>query len=151
MRKFITNVATLAVAMFIAILLIIFILTLYQSQRVGECAPTYQDQPLIRFGTNAQTGNLVLCEYDVLTTEPLDGLERHPTLGHVPVMAVSLTRRPDEVNLLDVNGIAGFLYLPTLRVEDATRIVGAARPPADFTFPSRLQPGPHPLPAAQGW
>jgi hypothetical protein len=95
--------------------------------------------------------DLVLCEYDVLTTEPLAGLEQHPTLGRVPVVAVSRTRRPDEVNLLDVNGIAGFLYLPTLRSEDAARIVGAARPPADFTFPSLLQPGARPLPAAQVW
>ncbi|HEU4630538.1 MAG TPA: hypothetical protein VFS08_12385 [Gemmatimonadaceae bacterium] len=95
--------------------------------------------------------DLVLCEYDVLTTEPLAGLEQHPVLGRVPVMAVSLARRPEEVNLLDVNGIAGFLYLPTLRTEDAARIVGAARPPAAFTLASPLQPGARPLPAPNPW
>lgn len=68
----------------------------------------------------------VVCEYDLLATIPLDCWERDPLLSQLPVIAVSLTRRPEEVNLLDVNGIAGFLYLPTLERERALQMLSAA-------------------------
>lgn len=68
----------------------------------------------------------VICDYDLLATIPLDGWERDPLLSRLPVIAVSLTRRPDEVHVLDVNGIAGFLYLPTLEREQALQVLGAA-------------------------
>jgi DNA-binding NarL/FixJ family response regulator len=68
----------------------------------------------------------VVCDYDLLATIPLDGWERDPLLSRLPVVAVSLTRRPDEVHVLDVNGIAGFLYLPTLDRAQASRVLGAA-------------------------
>lgn len=68
---------------------------------------------------------LVICDYDLLATIPLDAWERHATLSRLPVVAVSMTRRPDEMHPLDVNGIAGFVYLPALRPESAQRIFGA--------------------------
>jgi DNA-binding NarL/FixJ family response regulator len=68
----------------------------------------------------------VICDYDLLATIPLDGWERDPLLSRLPVIAVSLTRRPEEVHLLDVNGIAGFLYLPTLEHDQALRVLSAA-------------------------
>ena len=68
----------------------------------------------------------VVCDYDLLATIPLDGWERDPLLSRLPVIAVSLTRRPEEVHLLDVNGIAGFLYLPTLEPEQALQMLSAA-------------------------
>ncbi len=80
--------------------------------------------------------DLVLCEYDLLATQSLAALEQHPTLARVPMVAVSLTRRPNEVHLLDVNGIAGFLYLPTLQPADAARVLGVARLPAGYSLPS---------------
>ncbi len=95
--------------------------------------------------------DLVLCEYDLLATQSLAALEQHPTLARVPMVAVSLTRRPNEVHLLDVNGIAGFLYLPTLHAGDAARVLGVARPPADFTLPSPFGTGPRPATTSNGW
>lgn len=80
--------------------------------------------------------DIVLCDYDLLATESLDAWEHDPLLSRIPIVAVSLTRRPEEAHLRDVNGIAGFLYLPTLRMEDARRVLGVARPPADYTLPS---------------
>jgi DNA-binding NarL/FixJ family response regulator len=68
----------------------------------------------------------VVCDYDLLATIPLDGWERDPLLSRLPVIAVSLTRRPAEVHLLDVNGIAGFLYLPALEREHLLQMLGAA-------------------------
>lgn len=80
--------------------------------------------------------SLVLCDYDLLTTRPLAAWERHPVLGRVPTIAVSLTRRTQEMSLLDVNGIAGCLYLPTLHRDDARRVLGAAAAPPSYSLAS---------------
>ena len=86
----------------------------------------------------AERPDIVFCEYDLLATMPLEPWERDPFLSHVPVIAVSLTRRSDEMHLLDINNIAGFFYLPGLTDEDARRLLHAVRPTAGFTLPSLL-------------
>ena len=85
----------------------------------------------------------VVCDYDLLATISLEIWERDPLLSRLPVIAVSLTRRPEEVHLMDVNGIAGFLYLPTLEREQALQMLSAAASwrrsgvaaPASLPFP----------------
>ncbi|HEY0971209.1 MAG TPA: hypothetical protein VGE02_09600 [Gemmatimonadales bacterium] len=83
-----------------------------------------------------QPPDLMLCEFDLLTKGAIASWERDPVLGSIPVIAVSLTSRPDEVPLLDVHGVAGFLYLPTLRPEDARRVLRTSGPPPGFALPS---------------
>jgi hypothetical protein len=70
--------------------------------------------------------DVVIAEYELLAMLSLDAWERDELLSRTAVIAVSLTRRPQEAHLLDVNGIAGFLYLPLLDAETAGKIVGAA-------------------------
>ena len=70
----------------------------------------------------------VVCDYDLLATVSLTSWERDPLLSRVPIVAVSLTRRPEEVHLLDVNNVAGFVYLPTLEREDGVRLLAALDP-----------------------
>ena len=76
----------------------------------------------------ARTGkpHVIVCDCDLLATHALHAWESDELLSHTPVIAVSLTRRPTEVHLLDVNGIAGFLYLPTLKPDVANRILKSA-------------------------
>jgi hypothetical protein len=45
----------------------------------------------------------------------------------VPIIAVSLTRHPGDAHLADVNGIAGFLYLPTLEPRKRSACSSAVR------------------------
>ena len=72
--------------------------------------------------------DVVVCEYDLLATLPISAWERDETLSCLPILAVSLTRRPGEVNLLDVNGVSGFLYLPVLTDEKVHQVLyGATR------------------------
>lgn len=85
-----------------------------------------------------QRPDIVFCEYDLLATMPLESWERDPFLSRTPVIAISLTRRSDEMHLLDVNNIAGFFYLPALTDEDARRLLHAVRPSAGYTLPSTL-------------
>jgi hypothetical protein len=80
--------------------------------------------------------DVVLCDYDLLVAAPLEMWERDPVLSEIPIVAVSLTRRPEEAHVVDVNGIAGFLYLPTLSDTDAACMLRAftgtgVRPPAE--------------------
>ena len=70
--------------------------------------------------------DVVLCDYDLLATAPLERWERDSGLMTIPILAVSLTRRPDEVEPGEASSIAGFLYLPTLSQADASRLVRCA-------------------------
>ena len=96
----------------------------------------------------AHEPDAIICDYDLLATMSLGDWEQDPTLSHVPVIAVSLTRHPGEAHLLDINGIAGFLYLPTLDREDARRLLAAIRPTRTRIDPPDL-PWPGTTPVAQ--
>jgi DNA-binding NarL/FixJ family response regulator len=80
--------------------------------------------------------DVVICDYDVLASIPLRQWEHDALLSRVPVIAVSLTRHAEELQLLDVNGIAGFLYLPTLEPAPALRILHAAAGRPKYTLGS---------------
>lgn len=75
----------------------------------------------------AHEPDVIICDYDLLATMPLDEWENDSALKGLPVLAVSLTRHPGEAHLMDVNGIAGFLYLPTLEPADAQRLLAGLR------------------------
>jgi DNA-binding NarL/FixJ family response regulator len=77
--------------------------------------------------------DVVICDYDLLATIPLEKWEHDGLLSRTPVIAVSLTRHAEELHLLDINGIAGFLYLPTLQREPALRILRAAAARPKYT------------------
>jgi DNA-binding NarL/FixJ family response regulator len=70
--------------------------------------------------------DVVIAEYELLVMLSLEAWETDELLSRTAVIAVSLTRRPPESQLLDVNGIAGFLYLPLLTAEAARKIIAAA-------------------------
>jgi DNA-binding NarL/FixJ family response regulator len=78
--------------------------------------------------------DVVICDYDLLATIPLENWEASDLLSQTPVIAVSLTRQAQELHLLDVNGIAGFLYLPTLEAAPAMKILHAAAARPKFTL-----------------
>src|SRR2546423_4818993 len=79
--------------------------------------------------------DVVICDYDLLATIPLEKWERDELLSKTPVIAVSLTRHSHELHLLDINGIAGFLYLPTLETGPALKILHAAAARSKFALP----------------
>lgn len=72
------------------------------------------------------SADIIICEYDLLATLSLECWEKDELLSRTAVIAVSLTRRPAETHLLDVNGIAGFLYLPILDRQKALRMLNSA-------------------------
>ena len=88
-------------------------------------------------GVGDVSPDVVICDYDLLATISLDKWENDRLLSRTPVIAVSLTRHAEELHLLDVNGIAGFLYLPTLEEAPALKILHAAAARSKYTLGSR--------------
>ena len=78
--------------------------------------------------------DVIICDYDLLATIPLERWEHDGLLSKIPVIAVSLTRHAEELHLFDVNGIAGFLYLPTLKQAPALKILHAAAARPRYTL-----------------
>lgn len=76
--------------------------------------------------TRSCAPDVVVCEYELLTSQPLDDWESDEVLRYAPIVAVSLTRNSSELAPLDCNGIAGFLYLPLLGASDACKLLRAA-------------------------
>ncbi len=83
--------------------------------------------------------DVVICDYDLLASIPLEMWEHDGLLSQVPVIAVSLTRNVEELHLFDVNGIAGFLYLPTLERASALKILHAAASRSRYSLSSRAR------------
>ena len=97
-------------------------------------------------GARSVGPDLVICDYDLLATIPIDRWERDTPFAGVPVMAVSLTRRPEEMHILDINGIGGFMYLPTLDRPAAVRQLEMARRASEYS-PTRERSRPTTAPA----
>jgi hypothetical protein len=79
----------------------------------------------------------VVCECDLITPALLDSWAADPALAQVPVLAVSLTRRPEETAPADLSGLAAVIYLPSIEREQAVALLaglhrprGVAAPPA---------------------
>jgi len=70
--------------------------------------------------------DVIICEYELLATLSLEAWEKDDLLSTRPVIAVSLSRRPNEARVLDISGIGGFLYLPLLERDAAMRVISAA-------------------------
>jgi hypothetical protein len=86
--------------------------------------------------------DVVIGDYDLLATASLADWERTPACAELPLIAVSLTRHPGEAHLMDVNGIAGFLYLPTLEPADAHQLLSAVRRKRGGINPPNVLPWP---------
>jgi DNA-binding NarL/FixJ family response regulator len=83
--------------------------------------------------------DVVICDYDLLASIPLETWEHDGLLSKIPVIAVSLTRNAEDLQLLDANGIAGFLYLPTLEQASALRILRAAASRSRYNLTPRTR------------
>lgn len=73
--------------------------------------------------------HLVVADGDLLNPSVLEAWSRDAALHEVPVLAVSLTRRPEEYTSAELSGIAGVIYLPKLKACEAMALLqGACRP-----------------------
>jgi DNA-binding NarL/FixJ family response regulator len=71
--------------------------------------------------------DIVICDYDLLTTTELESWRADASTSPVPIVAVSMTKRPSEVRLAAATGVVGFLYLPTVSPVAAQQLLTSLR------------------------
>ncbi len=79
--------------------------------------------------------HVVIVDSDLLSPSVLDAWSRDVALHEVPVLAVSLTHRPGECASVDLSGLAGVIYLPSLQPADAISLLRGARRPRGVDIP----------------
>jgi len=89
--------------------------------------------------------NVMVCDSDLLTPALLDAWGADPALAGVSVLAVSLTRRPDEGMVRAPD--AGVIYLPALEREQVLALLTAASQPRGVRAPESWHMTP-PAPAS---
>ncbi|MEO5814789.1 MAG: hypothetical protein ABIT20_05870 [Gemmatimonadaceae bacterium] len=93
--------------------------------------------------------HLVIAESDLLNPAVLDAWSCERVLAGVPVLAVSLTRRPEESIPADLCGLAGVIYLPTLDRSTVLALLEGARRPRGVDVPRDALPAASRQPVTQ--
>jgi len=84
--------------------------------------------------------HLVVCDCDLITPGLLDEWAIAPNLSEVPLLAVSLTRRPEDLPPLELVGVAGVLYLPALERKQVHALLAGAHRRRGVSPPNGWQP-----------
>lgn len=91
----------------------------------GECRTAVGTDAGLR-SARLDPPDVVLCDVDLLLPEVVQEWERDRALAGVPLLAASLTRRPNESPIAPGAPVAGYLYLPTLTRDALGRALCAA-------------------------
>lgn len=70
--------------------------------------------------------HVIVCDCDLINPALLDEWSVAPSFADVPLVAVSLTRRPEELPPLELLGVAGVLYLPALEAAQVQSLLAGA-------------------------
>jgi CheY-like chemotaxis protein len=70
--------------------------------------------------------HVIVCDCDLITPTLLDEWAVEPRTADVPLLAVSLTRRPEELPPVELMGVAGVLYLPALERSQVLALLAGA-------------------------
>lgn len=70
--------------------------------------------------------HVIVCDCDLVTPALLDEWAAEPRMADVPLLAVSLTRRPEELPPVELLGVAGVLYLPALERSQVLALLAGA-------------------------
>lgn len=79
--------------------------------------------------------HVIVADCDLLSSNLLDEWSRLPSLREVSVVAVSLTRRPEESVAPDICGSSAVVYLPRLGREQALALIAGADRPRGVVIP----------------
>ena len=70
--------------------------------------------------------HVIVCDCDLITPTLLDEWAVDLRTSDVPLLAVSLTRRPEELPPVELLGVAGVLYLPALERSQVLALLAGA-------------------------
>ena len=102
----------------------------------AECEPAVGADEAIRRAAEFEP-HIVVSDADLITPALLDCWTSEPALAAVPVLAVSLTRRPEESSPAARVGLAAVVYLPGLDREQAAALLSSLHRPRGVSAPSR--------------
>ncbi|MDQ6634788.1 MAG: hypothetical protein M3Z10_08540, partial [Gemmatimonadota bacterium] len=100
----------------------------------AECEPAVGAADVLRLASQFEP-HAVVCDSDLMTPALLDSWAHEPSLASIPVLAVSLTRRPAESALAEMVGVAAAVYLPGLTREQAATLLASACRPRGVVVP----------------
>lgn len=100
----------------------------------ADCEPVVGAPEALRRASELEP-HAVICDCDLITPALLDSWARDPSLSQVPVLAVSLTRRPEESAPAELNGLAAVIYLPSIEREQVVALLAGLRRPRGVTTP----------------
>ena len=101
----------------------------------AECAPAVGAAEALHRAVEFEP-HVVVSDCDLLTPALLDSWITEPALADVPVLAVSLTRRPEESTPVDVSSLAAVIYLPALGREQAAALLASLHRPRGVSAPT---------------
>ena len=110
----------------------------------ADCMAAVGASEALRLATHYEP-HVIVCDCDLITPALLDEWAAEPRTADAPLLAVSLTRRPEELPPVELLGVAGVLYLPTLeRSQVLALLAGAHRrrgvvPPVGWSPPVAAQ------------
>jgi chemotaxis response regulator CheB len=100
----------------------------------AECEPAVGAAEALRKSASFEP-DIVVSDCDLVTPALLDSWMHEPALADVPVLAVSLTRRPAETLAGDLCGVAGAVYLPSLEREQVASLLASLHRPRGVSAP----------------
>lgn len=104
----------------------------------ADCAPAVGATDAQRVAAMYEP-HVVICDCDLITPALLTEWEADENLGTVPLIAVSLTRRAEDLPPLELLGVAGVLYLPSLEKGQVQMLLAGAHRPRGVTVPAEWQ------------
>ncbi|HEX5409120.1 MAG TPA: hypothetical protein VFW89_05055 [Gemmatimonadaceae bacterium] len=107
-----------------------------------ECVPAVGLQDGIA-EVRAGSPDVVICDYDLLQPDLLRDWGQDGKLAELPIIAVSLTRRPEEARLVGHGPVISFLYLPAAEGADVKSTLLSASAVASRTRMSRERVNEH--------
>jgi hypothetical protein len=100
----------------------------------ADCEPAVGTSEALRRAAELEP-HAVVCDCDLITPALLDSWAAAPVLSQVPVLAVSLTRRPEESTPAELNGLAAVIYLPSIEREQVVALLAGLDRPRGVTAP----------------
>jgi chemotaxis response regulator CheB len=101
----------------------------------AECEPAVGAAEGLRMASLFEP-HVVVSDCDLITPALLDSWAQEPALRNVPVLAVSLTRRPAESAPAELSGLAAVIYLPGLEREQAAALLASVCRPRGVSAPA---------------
>lgn len=101
----------------------------------AECEPAVGGAEALRIAARFEP-HVAVCDSDLITASLLGPWALDPVLADVPVLAVTLTHRPDDQPSVPCNELAAAVYLPALQRAQVSSLLsclprsrGVALPP----------------------